>query len=249
MPAFCVVPALCHGRLSSGRARRRDAAAHIQRFGAREVRHVDGSTRQEPTEHTDDPVPASPSSLGPGERVNRAERCVVSTLRVPGDRPSPVLTGLSTAAQGGALWLVMAAVLALRPGRSRRAAIRGASAVALASAGAHLASRVIGRRRPRAGTLPAFQALPRKPTSPSFPSSHAATATAFVVAVAHQHRPVGWVLMPIAATVAYSRIRTFAHWPSDVVSGMLWGAIAAAWTNKRVDRLCTRYDSDRAACD
>ncbi len=51
-----------------------------------------------------------------------------------------------------------------------------AVSVGLASGLARLTGRVLLRRRPAAADLPAYQALTHKPTSPSFPSAHAAVA-------------------------------------------------------------------------
>jgi membrane-associated phospholipid phosphatase len=168
--------------------------------------------------------------------LNRWEADAVAPSPVlPADEPAPELTGLTTVARGGLLWMGMAAVLATRRGRYRRAARNGVVAVALASGSSHVIGSWLPRRRPAADHLPAYQALMHKPTSSSFPSSHAATAAAFTTAVAWESPTAGLVVAPVAVAVAHSRLRTRAHWPSDVVAGALWG-IAVGVASRRLLR-------------
>ena len=66
------------------------------------------------------------------EWLNREERGLVER-RLPRDAPSRPLVAVTEAARGGALWLVAAAALALRPGRCRVGARDAAMAVAAAA--------------------------------------------------------------------------------------------------------------------
>ena len=102
------------------------------------------------------------------------------------------------------------------------------------------------RRRPAAGHLPAYQTLVHKPTSSAFPSAHAATAAAFTTAVACESPLAGLVVAPLAGAVAYTRLRTRAHWPSDVVAGALWG-IAVGVATRRLLQLLADADSIHVA--
>lgn len=169
------------------------------------------------------------------ERLNLRE---ADSMRrsVPADRPPLPLVTLAELARGGALWLAIAVVLALRPGRLRSAARDGAVAVALASASAHLVSRALPRPRPRAEALPARQALPHSPRSPSFPSAHATVASAFITAVTRRSRPAGLAILPVAAAVAYSRVRTRVHWPTDVAAGATQGVLVGAAVHRLFSR-------------
>jgi len=170
------------------------------------------------------------------KRLNREESGLLER-RLPRDAPSRGLIAVTEAARGGALWLAAAAALALRPGRCRSGARDAALAVAAASGLANLTRRVLVRRRPAARDLPAYEALAHKPTSPSFPSAHAAVAAAFTTALTRRIGSAGLAAAPLAAAVAYSRVRTRAHWPSDVAVGIAEGVLVG----EVVHRAMTRY--------
>ncbi|MQA60588.1 MAG: phosphatase PAP2 family protein [Actinophytocola sp.] len=138
---------------------------------------------------------------------------------------------LSRAANHGVLWWAVGAVLATRKGPTRRAALRGTAAIAGASASANLlGKRLFPRRRPAAVEVPVRRRLVRRPTSSSFPSGHAASAAAFATAVSMEAPAAGVAVGGLAAAVAYSRVHTGVHWPSDVGAGVLIGVAAAAAT-------------------
>jgi hypothetical protein len=163
------------------------------------------------------------------DRMSKREASAVDhSSALSPDRPAWPVTAVSAATGGGALWLAIAAVMATQPGPLRLAAREGALAVIAASATSHAVAVLVRRARPPAANLPAFQALLHHPTSPSFPSTHTAMAAAFTTAVMARHRGLGLALMPVAAFVAYSRVRTRAHWPTDVAAGGLCGALIGA---------------------
>ncbi|MFE3292826.1 bifunctional phosphatase PAP2/diacylglycerol kinase family protein [Rhodococcus sp. NPDC059234] len=152
-------------------------------------------------------------------------------------RPSRVdggLRALSTAANHSVLWMGVAAAMSLTGPRARRAAIRGLLSVAGASALSNAVLKpLFPRRRPPAGTEEFAQrrGLPA-PRSSSFPSGHSASAAAFVTGVALEYPAVGAAVAPLGAAVAYSRVHTGVHWPSDVVVGAAVGGVLA-WTTRR----------------
>ena len=179
-------------------------------------------------------------SGGMAEHLNRCEADVLASSTVlSGDAPASTVTLLTEVARGGLLWVCIAATLAARPGRTRRAARDGVVAVAMASATSHLIGRWLPRRRPSAVHLAAYQALVHKPASSSFPSAHAATAVAFTTAIACESPVVGLMVAPVAVAVAHSRLRTRAHWPSDVIAGALWGAASGVATRRLLRQLVT----------
>jgi diacylglycerol kinase family enzyme len=134
------------------------------------------------------------------------------------------MRALSRSANKGRLWLALAAVGVLVPGRTRRAAIRATGALAATSFVTNAILKPVTRRnRPAIELTPIFRRLRRAPRSTSFPSGHAASAAAFVTGVALEHLPAGGVLAPLGATVGYSRVHVGVHHVSDVVAGAALG--------------------------
>jgi undecaprenyl-diphosphatase len=95
---------------------------------------------------------------------------------------------------------------------------------------------VVRRPRPAAQNLPAHRSLLEQPKSSAFPSTHATTAAAFTVAVALAAPATGAALAPLAAAVCYSRLRTRAHWPTDVYGGVAIGAVVGGLVHRRFKR-------------
>jgi diacylglycerol kinase family enzyme/membrane-associated phospholipid phosphatase len=151
----------------------------------------------------------------------------VATRSWPG--AEPVLPRLSRSANHGLLWFGIAAGMwTLGGGPSRRAAVRGAASLALASATVNtLGKGAVGRARPVLDAVPVIRHLPRQPITSSFPSGHAASAAGFTVGAALESRRWGAALAPLAASVAFSRVYTGVHYPSDVLVGAALGVGAA----------------------
>jgi membrane-associated phospholipid phosphatase len=158
------------------------------------------------------------------------------------------LVAITRAANYSRLWLLLAGVLVLFGGRGgRRAARRGLIAIAIGAAVANGPAKLfVRRRRPFS---PSHPTLIRTPRSTSFPSGHTAAAFAFATAASAELPVMAPALLPLAGAVAYSRVHTGVHYPSDVVAGMgigIGSAVLAAhlprWPSQRRRAGCRPVD-------
>ncbi|MET8764503.1 phosphatase PAP2 family protein [Lentzea sp. NPDC004782] len=162
---------------------------------------------------------------GEDELEELDEESLHDSEALPAERPNPLIIAASVTARGGVLWLPVAGLLALSG--KKKAAGRALTAAAVAMPIGHLVSLVVHRPRPQAANIPARQALPEHPDSSSFPSKHAVTAAAFGTATALEDRKAAILVTPLVLLVAYSRLRTRVHWPTDVLGGLVIGALVA----------------------
>jgi diacylglycerol kinase family enzyme/membrane-associated phospholipid phosphatase len=191
---------------------------------------------------------ASDFSHGVGRRVRQGARgsrrrladvneqdCRITTAigALPYTAADPALAALTRSANHSKLWFGVAAALAAGTRHTRRGALRGTLAITGASLLANgVLKPLVPRRRPAAELLPEYRSLDYPPTSSSFPSGHAASAAAFATAVAMESpKAASWVV-PLALTVAYSRVHVGVHWTSDVATGMALGAGVALATRR-----------------
>src|SRR5215218_6438304 len=174
----------------------------------------------------------------------------------PADRWMRRLTHL---ADHGKLWLGIAALLGLRRGSLRRAAVRGVASQAVSSALSNVVlKQVFGRVRPDMANLQAHRRLRREPGTLSFPSGHSSSAAAFATGVAVEAPGAGLLLAPLALVVGYSRVHVGVHYPGDVAVGLAIGT-GVALAGRRIGRrpppapevqpaeLWAEPDGDRAA--
>ena len=135
-------------------------------------------------------------------------------------RAERAVRAYSALGQHGACWLALGvAGASLDPARRARWR-RGTLAIAGAYAVNQAVKVAVRRPRPQ---LPDLPPLIRTPTQLSFPSAHAATSAAAVHAF--------WYLLPwiplrgAALSMTLSRVYLGVHYPSDIVAGVLLGAM------------------------
>jgi undecaprenyl-diphosphatase len=190
------------------------------------------------------PAPAQPSRPAAwAAELNALDVAVYAAIAAT---PTPgvdlALQRLSRAANHSKLWVGCSALLVAVGGeRGRRAAENGLTAVALTSAVVNLGLKPIGhRRRPDRDLhrVPVARQV-AMPRSTSWPSGHSASAFAFASGVGAAWPAAGIPLNALASLVAYSRVHTGVHYPSDAIAGAVSGvglaplAVGAARRRRR----------------
>src|SRR5581483_3416909 len=140
--------------------------------------------------------------------------------------------GLSRFGEHSLGWLAVSLLGAVRqPQRSRSWLLAGAGALT-AHAAAVLIKRLVRRPRPH---HPAVAVNVGTPSKLSFPSAHATSTTAASILLARvTGAPLPVMLVP---PMALSRVLLGVHYPSDVATGVVVGAIVAAATERAAARL------------
>jgi undecaprenyl-diphosphatase len=135
---------------------------------------------------------------------------------------------LATRFGDGYGWGVVGLWLLLFGGaRGTRHLVLGGLAVLGAQVVYNLAKRRLVRRRPcDSFSLPHLPV--RMPDAFSFPSGHTTTAFTIALMLGHFSALLWPVALVLAALVGLSRIALGAHFPSDVVAGMLLGCFCAS---------------------
>jgi membrane-associated phospholipid phosphatase len=131
--------------------------------------------------------------------------------------------GLSRFGEHSIGWLAVSALGALaRPRRRQGWVLAGAGALA-AHAAAVVIKRVVRRERPH---HPAVTVNVATPSALSFPSAHTTSTTAAAILLGRvTGLPLPAMLVP---PMAASRMVLGVHYPSDVVTGVVIGAVVAA---------------------
>lgn len=157
-----------------------------------------------------------------------------------------LMVAVSALGSRALIWLVVAAALLV----SRRTRAAGA-AILIAVVAAELTVPAIKAvvMRPRPYMVDATVALiAPTPGGWSFPSGHTTCAFACAAAMAVSLGRARWRLwLPVcalAATVAFSRLYLFVHWPSDVAAGVVLGValgaasalLVSSWVKARQSR-------------
>ena len=175
-----------------------------------------------------------------GDELNKLDLAVYAAIAVtPTPAMDVALRRLSRAASYSRLWLGCSAVLAACGGkRGRRAAENGLTSIALTSAVVNLVLKPIGnRRRPdrQIYDVPVARQV-TMPRSTSWPSGHSASAFAFAIGVGSAWPQSGIPLGVLASLVAYSRVHTGVHYPSDTIAGTVCGVALAPVAVAAVER-------------
>ena len=169
----------------------------------------------------------SPDNGGPVARFDAACDRVLEPLRsLPAVRA--VFGSASTAGDFSIVWHVIGLLLAIGSLDRLREALFLSVALGAESLIVNQGiKRMFRRERPTEGGDDRFDV--RRPSTSSFPSGHASSATlAAMLLVSFTGWPAGWVFVVVAVVVSLSRVMVRIHHASDVIGGALVGAALGA---------------------
>jgi membrane-associated phospholipid phosphatase len=153
---------------------------------------------------------------------------------------NPLVEGLTYAGTYGAVWLVLAAVLAVW---LRRPVVFGGTVLAVVLGFG--VSEALQAAVPRA--RPVGQALVHRPHSHSFPSGHATIAFAAATVLAGLVPRGRVAFYVLAAAIAWSRVYVGVHYPLDVLAGAVLGTALGYLALRALPRLAAVRPRSRPA--
>lgn len=148
----------------------------------------------------------------------------------------PKITALGN---GGVIWLVAAGgLLCTKKYRRQGLLLLGGLAVGVL-VGNGLLKHLIARPRPcwLDNSVPLLIA---SPTDYSFPSGHTMISVIGATALTKINRRFGYVAIPLAALIAFSRLYLYVHFPSDVLAAAVLGVVIGLMAMHPGDRLLER---------
>ncbi len=172
----------------------------------------------------------------PAPPVRGEDAALVAVQSAVARRPGvlPVARAMSFFGEHSLGWLALAGLGALlAPGRRREFIAAGVGTFA-AHAAAVLIKRVVKRTRP---DHPAIAVNVGTPSRLSFPSAHATSTTAAAMLLGRAvglPRTLPALLVP---PMALSRLVLGVHYPTDVATGVVVGALIARATEAAADRI------------
>ena len=147
-----------------------------------------------------------------------------------------VLPWISWTCDHGEIWILLAAVLLFWK-KHRRTGVSVSFALILDLICCNMILKpLVGRIRPFAVNT-AVELLTAPPADASFPSGHTAASFAAVFALRASGSPLWKPAAVLASVIAFSRLYLYVHWPTDVLGGIVVGAVvgtAGAWIAKRL---------------
>lgn len=135
---------------------------------------------------------------------------------------------------GGVIWIA-AAVAMMVSKKYRKYGIAMFAALTIGFlVGNVCLKHLVARSRPC--WLESVSLLVKKPTDYSFPSGHTLISVISAIVLTAANRKFGFLAIPLAVLIAFSRLYLYVHFPSDVlaaaVMGIVIGTVAVWWVKQ-----------------
>ena len=171
---------------------------------------------------------------------------MIQNLRTPiGDVVVPLITRLGDA---GIVWIILTVLLLIIPKTRKTGVIMMAALLVDVLLCNVLIKNLVARTRPF-DVNTAVQLLVAKPRDYSFPSGHTAASFASVTALYLAGEKKMWkAALVLAVLIALSRLYLYVHYPTDVLGGVLAGAISGYLGYRFVRTIFYRIKQKREGC-
>ena len=158
----------------------------------------------------------------------------------------PFITSLC---DGGIVWIIAGVVLLFFK-KYRKYGVFLLLAMLLGSIiGNEIIKPLVARPRPchLVSLLPDM--LIEVPTSFSFPSGHTVSSVVSATVLTRANKKFGYVAIPLAVLIAFSRMYLFVHFPTDILAGALLGFALGFFTvslgNKLIEKFVLQRNNKR----
>ncbi|MGB5824324.1 MAG: phosphatase PAP2 family protein [Proteocatella sp.] len=135
----------------------------------------------------------------------------------------------------GFIWILMALMLLMSTKYRKNGVAMAASLLVCLLIGNVILKPLIGRIRP-CDVNTAVQLLISRPLDASFPSGHAMSSFAAATTIFYFNKKMGAGAFLLAATISFSRMYLYVHYPTDIGAGALIGILIAVVCKKIVDK-------------
>lgn len=142
------------------------------------------------------------------------------------DMIMPRLTALGDA---GIIWIVIGICMLISKKYRKTGVLVLAGLLMGLIIGNGLVKNLVARQRP-CWMNPDFPLLIANPSDFSFPSGHTQACCIAATVITIKHRKMGWVVIPLAVIIAFSRLYLYVHFPSDVLGGAVMGILIGIGT-------------------
>ena len=151
-----------------------------------------------------------------------------------------IMCAITRLGNAGIIWILLCIVLLILPKTRKTGVILMAALLVDLVVCNGILKPLVHRIRPF-DVKTGIELLVKRPTDYSFPSGHTAASFASVMALYLAWEKKIWIpALVLAVLIAFSRLYLYVHYPTDVLGGMIIGAISGAlgyWLVKKVSEL------------